>query len=130
LGSPSWQVAYAQKVDQMMQKVLRQGRAKRVIWLGAPIAPDNYKYAHINNTNIQMINNLYRSVLPRYPNTIFIDTYYIYTIDGKWTPVIVDQNGEVQQVRTQDGIHITYAGGKIMTDIVIQVMRANYISLN
>lgn len=130
LGTPSWQSAYARKVDQMMQKVLRQGRAKRIIWLGAPIAPDNYKYAHINNTNIQMINNLYRAVLPRYPNTIFIDTYYIYTINGKWTPVITDQRGEVQQVRTQDGIHITYAGGRIMTDIVIQIMRANYISLN
>jgi hypothetical protein len=129
LGTPEWQVVYSNKVDQMVQKIFGQGRAKKLIWLGAPIAPDNYKYAHINNANIQMINNLYRATLGKYPNTIFIDTYPVYTVNGRWTQEMYDFQGVLQRVRTQDGIHITYEGGRIMTEIVLQVMRANSIRL-
>ncbi|MFN3925916.1 MAG: DUF459 domain-containing protein [Pseudanabaenaceae cyanobacterium] len=129
LGSPAWQIVYAQKVEQMVQIVFQQGKAKKLIWLGAPIVPDDYKYPYINNTNVQMINNLYRQVLRRYANTIFIDTYPVYSADGKWTQFIKDSQGNLLRVRTQDGIHITDVGGKIMTDIIIRVMRAHRIRL-
>jgi len=129
LGSPEWQTAYAAKVTQMLDKIFRQGRAKKIVWLGAPIAPDNYKHRQINNTNIQMINNLYRHVLAKYDNAIFIDTYPVYSLQGRWTPVMPDSQGVWQRVRTRDGIHITYAGGKIMTDVVIKVLQEHQIEL-
>jgi hypothetical protein len=129
LGTPEWQTAYAEKVRHMLDKIFRQGKAKKVVWLGAPIAPDNYKYRQINNTNIQMINNLYRRVLAKYDNAIFIDTYTVYSWQGRWTPVMPDSQGVWQRVRTRDGIHITYAGGKMMTDIVIKVLQEHQIEL-
>jgi hypothetical protein len=58
------------------------------------------------------------------PPVAFLSTWTLLgTAQGKYTPFITNGAGQVVNVRTPDGIHLTPAGGEVLSQTVLNYMR-------
>jgi hypothetical protein len=123
-GTAKWKVAYARKVEQMLKQLLEKQQVKKVVWVGLPVGPDRFW-----DTNVRVLNEVYRTVTDRYVNAIFVDTYDRFKVNGRWASVVKDNRGTARVARQSDGLHMTIHGGKITADLIIDDMKKNNIPL-
>jgi len=123
-GTNKWKVAYAQKVEQMLDQLLVKNKVKKVVWVGLPVAPDKFW-----DNNVRVLNDVYKTVVSRYVNAIFVDTYDRFKVNGKWSAVVKDNRGNARTARQEDGLHMTIHGGKIMADLILDTMKKHDIQL-
>lgn len=123
-GTPKWKLAYARKVEQMLKQLLNKNQVKRVVWVGLPVGPDRFW-----DTNVRVLNEVYRTVVGRHLNAVYVDTYDRFRVNGRWAAVVKDDRGVARTARQADGLHMTIHGGRIMADLIIKVMRQHDIAL-
>jgi len=123
-GTNKWRVAYAQKVEQMLDQLLVKNKVKKVVWVGLPVAPDKFW-----DNNVRVLNDVYKTVVSRYVNAIFVDTYDRFKVNGKWSAVVKDNRGNARTARQEDGLHMTIHGGRIMADLILDTMQKHNIQL-
>jgi hypothetical protein len=124
-GTNKWKIAYAQKVEQMLNQLLVKNRVKKVVWVGLPVAPDKFW-----DNNVRVLNDVYKTVVSRYVNAIYVDTYDRFRVNGKWSAVVKDNRGNARTARQEDGLHMTIHGGRIMADLILDTMKKNDIQLS
>lgn len=103
VGSEDWKQIYGRRVDQLMKKLKRSGKA--IYWVGLPIMR-RVK----DNTAMQSLNDVYRE--KAFLNEIkFIDTWNGFADQyGRFSAYGPDLTGKVRRIRADDGIHFTYSG--------------------
>ncbi|MFN3925827.1 MAG: DUF459 domain-containing protein [Pseudanabaenaceae cyanobacterium] len=121
-GTPQWKLAYARKVEQMLNQLLIKNKVKRVVWVGLPVGPDPFW-----DNNVRVLNEVYRTVVSRNLNAAYVDTYNRFLVNGRWSAVVKDDRGVARTARQADGLHMTIHGGRIMADLIIDVMKKNEI---
>jgi hypothetical protein len=116
--SPQWNVMYAARVAAFM--TLAQSQGATVIWVGMPPMQNTALSAKMSD--IDAVDQQQAS--QRKPPVNFISSWTLLgTAQGTYTPFITNGAGQVVNVRTPDGIHLTPAGGEVLSQSVLNYLR-------
>jgi len=116
--SPQWNVLYAQRVSAFMR--LAQSDGATVIWVGMP--PMQNPQLSAKMSDIDAVDQQQAALTK--PPVHYLSTWTLLgTAQGTYTPFITNGAGQVVNVRTPDGIHLTPAGGEVISQTVLNYLR-------
>jgi lysophospholipase L1-like esterase len=116
--SPQWNVMYAARVAAFMG--LAQSQGATVIWVGMP--PMQNATLSAKMSDVDAVDQ--QQAAQRKPAVDFISSWTLLgTAQGTYTPFITNGAGQVVNVRTPDGIHLTPAGGEVLSQSVLNYLR-------
>lgn len=108
-GSQEWKKIYTNRAKHLLNIATSKGAY--VIWAGLPIM-GKVPYA----TRIQYVTECQKKACDETLNTRFIDTQSVLaTPQGKYTTYNQESNKHIR-LRAKDKIHVTEAGGKLLTN--------------
>jgi uncharacterized protein len=116
--SPQWNVMYAARVAAFMN--LAQSDGAIVIWVGMP--PMQNAQLSAQMSDIDAIDRQ-QAALRQRPVDFISSWTLLGTPEGTYTPFITNAGGQVVNVRTPDGIHLTPAGGEVLSQTVLNYLR-------
>jgi hypothetical protein len=117
-AAPQWNGLYAQRAAQFMQ-IAGSGGAS-VIWVGLPPMRDPGLSAQMSDLNA--VDQQQAAALK--PPVDFLSSWTVLgTAQGGYTAFITNAAGQVVNVRSPDGIHLTPAGGEVLSQQVRDFMR-------
>jgi hypothetical protein len=120
-GSDGWKKEYRKRVQDAIG-LLFQGGVRRVYWIGQPVMPES-SY----NNQVRLMNEVYQGVAEKTFGVHYIDAYKLLTNgSGQYSQYLPDEHGEMQQVREQDGEHLTYAGGLRVAQAVLDDIKKEW----
>jgi lysophospholipase L1-like esterase len=112
--APQWNTLYAQRVAQFMQ-IAGSGGAT-VVWVGMPPMQDSGLNAQMSDVNAVV---QHQAVLV-HPAVTFVSTdKSLGTAQGGYTAFVTNAAGQIVNVRTPDGTHLTPGGGQVVAQQVI-----------
>ncbi len=112
--SPQWNTLYAQRVAQFMQ-IAGSGGAT-VVWVGMPPMQDPGLNAQMSDLNAVV---QHQATLA-HPAVTFVSTdKSLGTAHGAYTAFVTNAAGQIVNVRTPDGTHLTPGGGQVVAQQVI-----------
>ena len=119
-SSPQWNPMYAARVAAFMQLAGSQGA--KVIWVGMPPMQNPTLSAQMAdlNTIVQQ-----QAALQKPPVTYISSWSLLGNPPGTYTAFITNASGQVINVRTPDGTHMTPAGGEVLSQAVLNYMRSS-----
>jgi hypothetical protein len=116
--SPQWNVMYAQRVAAFMK--LAESGGATVIWVGMPPMQNPVLSAKMSDVDAV---DQQQAALSK-PAVDFISSWTLLgTAQGTYAPFITNGAGQVVNVRTPDGIHLTPAGGEVLSQSVLNYLR-------
>lgn len=117
-SSPQWNVMYAGRVAAFMQ--LAQSQGATVLWIGMP--PMQSPQLSTEMADIDAVDQRQAALCA--PAVHFISSATLLgTAQGAYGPFITNAAGQVVNVRTPDGIHLTPAGGEVLSQSVLNYLR-------
>ncbi|MGZ4200348.1 MAG: SGNH/GDSL hydrolase family protein [Thermoleophilia bacterium] len=120
-GSDRWKTEYRKRVQGVVGLLFQDG-VRRIYWVGQPIMPS----ASFND-QIKLMNEIYASVAKDNFGVQYIDAYKLFSdSSGRYSQYLPDAGGEMQQVREQDGEHLTYAGGLRVAQAVMDAIKKEW----
>ena len=121
-GSSGWKLAYRKRVEDVIGLLFQNG-VRRVYWIGQPVMPE----APFDR-QIKLMNEIYRGVAEKTFGVRYIDAYRLLADSGgRFAQYLPDERGDLQQVREQDGEHLTYAGGLRIAGAVLDEIREEWL---
>jgi uncharacterized protein len=112
--SPQWNTLYAQRVAQFMQ--IAQSGGATVVWVGMPPMQNPGLNAQMSDVNA-VVQQQAAKTHP--PVTYLSTTRSLGTAQGGYTAFVTNGAGQVVNVRTPDGTHLTPGGGQLVAQAVI-----------
>jgi uncharacterized protein len=119
-GTDGWKKEYRKRVQDMVGLLFQDG-VRRVYWIGQPIMPSS-----TFNGQLRLMNDIYQSVAKDTFGVEYIDTWSLLSKNGVYSQYLPGVDGEMQQVREQDGEHLTYAGGLIVAQAVLDEVKREW----
>ena len=120
-GSDGWKKEYRKRVQDVIG-LLFQGGVRRVYWIGQPVMPEPSF-----NGQVKLMNEIYRGVAEKTFGVRYIDAYELFGDgSGRYAQYLRDERGELQEVREQDGEHLTYAGGLRIAQAVLDEIKKEW----
>ena len=117
-ASPRWNPMYAARASTFMQ--IAEAGGARVIWMGMPPMQNGQLSSEMSDINT--IDQTQASLL--HPPVSFISCWTLLgTPQGTYTPFITNGAGQVVNVRTPDGTHLTPAGGEVLSQSILNYIR-------
>jgi uncharacterized protein len=117
-SSPKWNTMYAARVSAFMQ--LAESGGATVIWVGMP--PMQSPQLSAEMSDIDAVDQ--QQSVHQHPPVDFISSWTLLgTSKGAYTPFITNAAEQVVNVRTPDGIHLTPAGGEVLSQAVLNYLR-------
>jgi uncharacterized protein len=108
IGTFPWAAAYEERVERFA-KIATAGGG-HVVWVGLPMVRDASRWDFIRRENA-----IYQAVADRLPNVAYFDTWDLFAApDGGYSAYFRHDNGTIEQVREDDGIHFNGAGYTIV----------------
>ncbi len=119
-GSDTWMAEYRTRVGDLMYELDEDGRD--VYWMGMPIVrSDDFRQ------KVEVLNEIYRSEAERFESVNFVDSWSVFTgADGEFSEYLTDSNGDLVDMRLNDGIHLTTAGGIRLAEVAFGVIAENW----
>jgi len=68
------------------------------------------------------MNPIYEEQCAMFSNCVFINSWDRFAINGQFVQLLADNNGNIDKVKSKDGVHLTLHGGTILADLVIEYM--------
>ena len=120
-GSDGWKKEYRKRVEDAVALMFQDG-VRRIYWIGQPVMP-----SASFNSQVKLMNDIYASVAEKTFGVEYIDAYKLFSdSSGQYSQYLPDSHGEMQQVREQDGEHLTYAGGLRIAQAVIDAIKKEW----
>lgn len=115
-GSAAWDAAYAARLGRMMDRFAEQG-ARRVIWI---LLPDMQQPAH--QRYAERLNALLADVARERPFVTLFDPRPTLRRRTKasYTATLVGPDGQIIQVRSPDGVHLSKDGAERLAGAVMR----------
>ncbi|WP_222987496.1 DUF459 domain-containing protein [Psittacicella hinzii] len=110
-GSLEWRAHYLQRIMSIMYQAHEHN--VRVIWLTVP----NIRNPELNN-KMQVVNSLFRSAAKQY-GVLLVDTNVPLHLSGNSYSPSIYLNDKLVKTRSDDGIHFTPAGEKLIANYVL-----------
>ncbi len=112
--SPQWNSLYAQRVAEFM-KIAQSGGAT-VVWVGMPPMQNAGLNAQMSDLNAVVQQ---QAAAAKPPVTYLSTDRSLGTAQGGYTAFITNGAGQVVNVRTPDGTHLTPGGGEVLAQQVV-----------
>ncbi|TKX32006.1 SGNH/GDSL hydrolase family protein [Campylobacter estrildidarum] len=110
-GTPPWKEIYTSRVDEIIK--IAQKHKVKILWFEIPpVKKDSL------NKKIQILNEIYNQELVK-NKEIFINTKLSFSVDNEYSTYIKDENNKSIKMRTDDGIHFTSNGAKVMSKLLL-----------
>jgi uncharacterized protein len=119
-GGPKWVKEYRRRVGGMMDIVNRAGGF--VVWLSLPVTDDAAQSRRWRLLNRAALAEAQR----RAGKVAYVDMYGLLSKDGEFASYLRNPDGELEQVRAPDGVHLERAGGDIVAKEVARQVRRVY----
>ncbi|NBC33149.1 MAG: DUF459 domain-containing protein [Alphaproteobacteria bacterium] len=114
--SDAWRAAYAERVDRMMALIDEAGVPG--FWMGMPIAR-----SAAFSRGMSVINEVFESVAARRANIAYVPMWDMTAdANGAYTPYGRTPDGQSGVIRTQDGMHLTGFGSRLVAAYLIREM--------
>lgn len=111
-----WRNEYRSRVASTMDLLRADGRMQ--VWVGQPIAA-----AEGYSRRMADINAIIESEASARPWVRYFDSWSLFTdANGKYTSFLPDGSGGVEDVRQDDGVHLTRAGGDRLARAILDVI--------
>jgi hypothetical protein len=116
-GDAAWTKEYRRRVGGLMDTANQAGAY--VVWLGLPITSDGGQ-----SRRWRQINKVIVAEAEKRPDTVaYVDMYGLLSDDGEYAPYLPDDDGQLEKVRADDGVHLERAGGDIVAAQVAREVR-------
>ncbi len=116
--SPQWNTLYAQRVAQFMQ-IAGSGGAL-VVWVGMPPMQNPGLAAQMSDVNAVVQQQAVRA----HPPVTYVATdKSLGTAQGGYTAFVTNAAGQIVNVRSPDGTHLTVGGGQVAAQQVINQLQ-------
>ena len=93
-----------------------------VVWLGLPITKDGGQ-----SRRWKVINRAILAEVEERPGkAAYVDMYGLLSDDGAYAPYLSADDGQLEKVRADDGVHLERAGGDIIASQVVRELRRVY----
>lgn len=107
-----WSTEYGRRVEQFAAAIAPAGEP--VFWVGMPVMR-----ASKLRSRMQRLNEIFRATMEARPGGHFVDTWSVLAdADGRFTDTLV-LGGKRITVRTEDGVHYTLDGAKVLAGHVV-----------
>jgi lysophospholipase L1-like esterase len=117
--SAQWNTLYAQRVAQFMQ-IAGSGGAT-VVWVGMPPMQNAGLNAQMSDVNAVV----QQQAVKAKPPVVYLSTdHTLGTAQGGYTAFVTNGAGQVVNVRTPDGTHMTPGGGQVVSQQVIAELQS------
>jgi hypothetical protein len=114
-GTPQWNDAYGQRVNEFMHIATSNGA--RLIWVGLPPMQDPGRSAAMAD-----LNGVAAGQARRVPGVAFLSSWNLLGgPKGTYQPFIA-VNGQLENIRTPDGTHLTNQGAELLSQAVLADM--------
>jgi hypothetical protein len=114
-GSDPWRETYASRVARFLKPVAE--KKIMAFWVGLPIMGSS-KYGE----KIEVLNSLYKQECEKVSGCFYVDTWTALTgPKGKYTAYLRVDSGEQTRIRGKDQVHLTGAGGKMLTEFFLKI---------
>jgi len=113
-GNDRWREVYASRIREFLQVVSE----KKVMsfWVGLPIMSSD-KYC----SKIRVINSVVEKECAKVSGCIYLDSWSaLADSQGKYTAFARGPEGKQTRIRAKDNVHLTEAGGVILTDYFLR----------
>jgi len=118
-GDDEWFNIYFSRVDSFIRDLC--GHAGHVYWIGMPpMRSPGY------NRRMQSLNEVFEDACRRNPRSTYVSTVSILGDAESNFTAYLSLNGRQVSVRGEDGIHMTRAGGKLVSDKVMSLIRRDF----
>ncbi|MGI8516907.1 MAG: SGNH/GDSL hydrolase family protein [Acidimicrobiia bacterium] len=119
-GTETWLSEYRRRVRDLMTQLTEAGRD--VYWMGMPLV----RSAEFQQ-KVDVMNGIYRSEAEAFDGVTFVDSYEVFAgSDGAFSEYLTDDNGDLVDMRLNDGVHLTTAGGIRLAKVTLGVIAANW----
>ncbi len=111
-GTDRWIAEYRSRVARVMDDL--EARGAKVWWVGMPIVrSESFR------GKLAILNEIYKSEAQSRDNVFYVDSWTPFTgPDGAYAEFLPDADGDVVDMRLNDGVHFTTDGGIKLASIV------------
>ena len=114
-GNDKWTAVYSSRVAKFLKTVSE--KKIMTFWVGLPIM-GSPKYS----AKIEIINSIFKQECSKISGCFYVNTWPALTdLNGKYTSYLRDPGGKLTRIRAKDNVHLTEAGGEILTKYFIKV---------
>ena len=113
-GNDPWRVVYASRVRDFLKVASEQKIMS--FWVGLPIMGSE-KYC----SKIRVINSIVEQECAKLSGCVYLDSWAaLADSQGKYTAFTKGPDGKQTRIRAKDNVHLTEAGGAILTDYFLR----------
>lgn len=104
-GTDEWISEYRRRVGDLMRQIAGEGRD--LYWVGMPIvSSDTFR------PRVERLNGIYRTEAEKVDGVTFFDSWPLFEgPDGGYAEYLPNADGDVVDMRLNDGVHLTTDGG-------------------
>lgn len=118
--TPEWEEEYRRRVDGVMTELEEAGHW--VYWMGMPIVR-----SETFRPRVELLNEIYESEAAQHPRVTFIESWSVFQgPDGGYSEYLTDANGDLVDMRLDDGVHLTTAGAIRLAEVVYDVLAEDW----
>ena len=116
-GTDGWKQEYRRRVGAVMDQIIAGGRY--VVYVGIPISENSGR-----NPKYQLINSIISDETKvRKGRAWYVDAYALFQDDsGNYAQYLPNDDGELVEMRTNDGYHLQRAGADRLAKLTLQVI--------
>jgi hypothetical protein len=120
-GTPGWVAEYSRRVGGLYDEITSLPSHPRLFMVGIPPVQNTARF----EDHYKVINGIFQAQAQLRPGRVFyVDTVPVLgSAGGGYAEYLPQLDGTVVQVRTDDGIHVTDAGGDRVAARILSVMR-------
>ena len=113
-GTQAWDNMYSSRIGAFISEATSAG--PRVLWVGMPPMASSQL-----NAQMQHLDYLYQTQVNRHMGAMFLSS--VPSLGGRGAAISVqDRRWLVEEIRTDDGIHLQPAGAQLLAEAVISDM--------
>ncbi len=112
IDTEGWERVYAIRVINFLE--LATDNNRKVLWVSLPVMG---RMPYANRT--RLINAITADMSSFYPAVAYENIEHLLTLNGKYTSFIKDKNNNSIRLRSKDKIHVSTAGGQILTNHIL-----------
>lgn len=112
-GTTEWLTEYRRRVAGLMTELTNDN--VHVYWMGMPIVrSDSFR------EKVATMNGIYSSEAAAHPGVTYIDSWEVFTgPNGGFSEYLTNDEGDLVDMRLNDGIHLTTAGGLRLAGVTL-----------
>jgi hypothetical protein len=121
-GTDGWKKEYHRRVGAVMDQLI--ARDRWVVYVGVPILATR-------NEQWPVINAVIRDEAAKRSRAVFVDSFKLFEDpNGHYTQYLPNDNGQLVQVRTADGIHFQRAGADLLARETLGAMEGTIVKVS